>query len=77
MMAVHIITSPELLKPDVFICDLTEQKQFYVNTDGTSWGNGCIGDTEPLPDGRRMTRQSYWLNNSFVREIVRDLITVE
>lgn len=52
-------------------------KAFYVNTDGTSWGNGCIGDTEPLPDGRRMTRQSYWLNNSFVREIVRDLITVE
>lgn len=48
-----------------------------MNTDGTSWGNGCIGDTEPLPDGRRMTRQSYWLNNSFVREIVRDLITVE
>ena len=47
-------------------------KAFYVNTDGTSWGNGCIGDTEPLPDGRRMTRQSYWLNNSFVREIVRD-----
>lgn len=53
------------------------EKAFYMNTDGTSWGNGRISDTEPLPDGRRMTRQSYWLNNSFVRDIVRDLISIE
>lgn len=52
-------------------------KAFYMNADGTSWGNGRISDTEPLPDGRRMTRQSYWLNNSFIRDIVRDLIDVE
>ncbi|MFG6372862.1 MAG: hypothetical protein K1W04_01745 [Oscillospiraceae bacterium] len=52
-------------------------KAFYVNTDGSSWGNGRISDTEPLPDGRRMTRQSYWLNNSFVREIVHDLVDIE
>lgn len=52
-------------------------KAFYVNADGSSWGNGRINDTELLPDGRRMTRQSYWLNNSFVREIVCDLIDVD
>ena len=52
-------------------------KAFYMNADGTSWGNGRISDTEPLPDGRRMTRQSYWLNNSFIRKIVRDLIDIE
>ena len=52
-------------------------KAFYVNVDGTSWGNGRISDTEPLPDGRRMTRQSYWLNNNFIRDIVRDLIDIE
>jgi DNA mismatch repair endonuclease MutH len=52
-------------------------KSFYVDSDGTSWGNGRISDTEPLPDGRRMTRQSYWLNSGFVREIVRDLIDIE
>lgn len=49
-------------------------KSFYVEINGESWGNGQLSDTEPLPDGRRMTRQSYWLNNSFVREIVKDLI---
>lgn len=62
---------------DVLRCPEKQNNYDETDTDGTSWGNGCIGDTEPLPDGRRMTRQSYWLNNSFVREIVRDLITVE
>lgn len=52
-------------------------KSFYVNADGSSWGNGRISDTELLPDGRRMTRQSYWLNNSFIREIVCDLIDID
>ena len=52
-------------------------KAFYVDVDGTSWGNGQLGDTEPLPDGRRMTRQSYWLNNRFVRDIVQDLVGID
>ncbi len=52
-------------------------KAFYVNADGTSWGNGKLSDTEPLPDGRRMTRQSYWLNNSFIREIVKELVDTD
>lgn len=50
------------------------EKAFYVDTDGSSWGNGDISDTELLPDGRRMTRQSYWLNNSFIKEAVRELV---
>lgn len=49
-------------------------RAFYVDHDGSSWGNGQLSDTELLPDGRRMTRQSYWLNNSFVKEIVEDLV---
>ena len=49
-------------------------KAFYVGADGVSWGNGCISDTELLPDGRRMTRQSYWLNNSFIKSVVSDLV---
>lgn len=53
------------------------EKAFYVNADGTSWGNGKLSDTEPLPDGRRMTRQSYWLNNSFVKDIVSDLVDTD
>ena len=50
------------------------EKAFYVDTDGSSWGNGDISDTELLPDGRRMTRQSYWLNNTYIKSAVSDLI---
>lgn len=50
------------------------KKAFYMNVDGTSWGNGQVSDTEPLPDGRRMTRQSYWLSNIFIRHLVSDLV---
>ena len=49
-------------------------KSFYVDKDGHSWGNGKLSDTEELPDGRRMVRQSYWLSSKFVRNIVKDLI---
>lgn len=50
------------------------KKAFYVEANGETWGNGQLSDTEELPGGRRMTRQSYWLNNTFVREIVKDLL---
>lgn len=49
-------------------------KAFYVDYDGHSWGNGKISDTDLLPGNRRMTKQSYWLSNRFVRNIVRELI---
>ena len=52
-------------------------KAFYVGYNGETWGNGELGDSEPLPDGRRMTRQSYWLSSRFVREIVKDLVDVD
>ena len=49
-------------------------KSYYVDFDGKSWGNGKLSDTDVLPDGRRMTRQSYWLSNKFVASLVSDLI---
>lgn len=45
-------------------------KAFYVFEDGSVHGNGKLSDSEVLPDGRRMTKQSFWLNNSFVYEIL-------
>lgn len=53
------------------------EKSFYVEANGETWGNGRISDTEELPGGRRMTRQSYWLNNTFVREIVKELVDTD
>lgn len=36
---------------------------------------GNVGrDAEPLPDGRWMTRQAFWLNSDYMLEQVRDLL---
>ena len=29
-------------------------------------------DTYPLPDGREMTKQCFWFNNSYVEHIIRE-----
>ena len=29
-------------------------------------------DTLPLPDGRRMTKQCFWLNNSYIRKFIKE-----
>lgn len=29
-------------------------------------------DTYPLPDGREMTKQCFWFNNSYVKQIIRE-----
>ena len=29
-------------------------------------------DTYPLPDGREMTKQCFWLNNSYIEQIIRE-----
>lgn len=50
------------------------EKSFYVDEYGTSWGNGSLSDTVLLPDGKRITRQSYWLDSDYVRSFVKDLI---
>ncbi|MBO6152870.1 MAG: restriction endonuclease, partial [Clostridia bacterium] len=31
-------------------------------------------DTYPLPDGREMTKQSFWLNNSYIADILSDVL---
>lgn len=49
-------------------------KAFYVFEDGTEHGSGKIGDSELLPDGRRMTKQSFWINNDFIYSILEDLL---
>lgn len=48
-------------------------KSFYVDSD-TSWGNGCLNDTVPIPHGKRIVRQSYWLKQTYVRALVKDLL---
>ena len=41
-------------------------RSYYVFEDGSTFGSGNISDSDLLPDGRRMTKQSFWLNNDYV-----------
>lgn len=42
------------------------QQTFYVFEDGEVFGKGTISDSDELPDGRRMTKQSFWLNSDYI-----------
>ena len=47
-------------------------KSYYVFEDGSTFGSGSISDSDILPDGRRMTKQSFWLNNDYIISQLRD-----
>lgn len=44
-------------------------KTAYLLEDGTVVGD-VKKDALPLPDGRWMTKQSFWLNNSYILSIL-------
>lgn len=46
---------------------------FYVLEDGTRLGSGSFADASQLPDGRWMTKQSFWLNNTYIRDQIKRL----
>lgn len=41
-------------------------KSYYLFQDGKYHGSGKISDSDELPDGRRMTIQSFWLNKTYL-----------
>lgn len=50
------------------------QRAYHEFLDGTKVGSGMVADSDLLPDGRRIVRQSYWLNRSYIdAQIVSDL----
>lgn len=52
-------------------------KSFYIFGDGTTLGNGNIKDAEELPDGRWMTKQSFWINNTYILEQLEESLKVK
>lgn len=48
-------------------------KSYHV-INGKAYGSGAVKDSDLLPDGRRMTKQSFWLNSSYVFSIIKDLL---
>jgi hypothetical protein len=49
------------------------QRAAYRLADGTEVGN-VERDAEPLPDGRWMTRQAFWLNSDYMLAQIRYLL---
>ena len=52
------------------------KKSYYDFGNGEVFGSGTIANSSELPDGRRMTKQSFWLNSSYIlsqlkKELVR------
>lgn len=41
---------------------------------GTEYGNGTIKDTDLLPNGDMIVKQCFWLNNSYIEKIIKDII---
>lgn len=48
------------------------KKSAYLLSDGTEIGD-VRRDGDELPDGRIMTKQSFWLNSSYIETIVTDI----
>lgn len=49
-------------------------KTFYRLENGEIIGDGTYTNGDELPDGRWMTKQSFWLNNSYVISQLKDII---
>lgn len=43
---------------------------YYEIKPGQFVGNGKLADTDELPDGRHITKHSFWLSTKFIREIM-------
>ena len=52
------------------------RKTYYRFLDGKIIGDGAPGDASELPDGRMMTKQCFWLNNSFIEQQIKGKKTV-
>jgi len=49
-------------------------KAYYRLSDGEVIGDGKPTDADVLPDGRMMTKQSFWLNNSYMERIISSVM---
>ena len=47
-------------------------KRYYALHGGIVIGNGSISNSDLLPDGQRMTKQSFWMNNDYVLSQLKD-----
>ena len=49
-------------------------KRYYKLEDGEVIGDGTTAMAEELPDGRWMPKQSFWLNNTYIKLEIHDIL---
>lgn len=47
-------------------------RRYYDLGNGEIYGNGTIADSDELPNGQRMPKQSFWLNRSYVEKVITE-----
>ena len=40
---------------------------------GKKYGNGKETDMDELPNGDKMTKQCFWLNNTYIEKVIKDI----
>ena len=48
------------------------QNTYYEISQDSFIGKGNLSDNDKLPDGRRITKHSFWFPKKFVKEILED-----
>lgn len=50
------------------------KKRFFKLQDGFTYGEGSYSDSDELPDGRWMPRQSFWINKTYLYSILQPFL---
>lgn len=46
------------------------QNTLYEITPNTFVGKGKLSDTDELPNGRRITKHSFWIPKKFLKDVI-------
>lgn len=64
---------PKASETEIFHVRLHSSNTAYI-IDGKKYGKGNENDMDTLPNGNKMTKQSFWLNKSYIKQQINDLI---
>lgn len=62
---------PKSRKNKILYTKIHSNQTYYEVEPGKFVGKGSLKDTDELPDGRRITKHSFWLPKKFVQQILR------
>lgn len=65
---------PTSEKNKVIFTKIHAQNSYYEIAKDTFVGSGKLSDTDELPDGRRITKHSFWLPKRFIKQIYDEKI---